>query len=113
MTNIKLYSVYTSILNDPELTICFLNLPDLNYEPFPLDFQHIAQGQHADQLLLQQCMLHWLPYPSHYFQGVELISYFLTPMTAWIICIPTNQLLAQGLVIGYVILLQLIVIISN
>jgi hypothetical protein len=37
--------ICTSILDDQELTDCFLNLPDLNYEPFPLDFEHIAQGQ--------------------------------------------------------------------
>jgi hypothetical protein len=56
--NVKLNYFYTSTLDDYEHTNCFLNLPDLNYEPFPLDFQHIAQGQQADQHLLQQRMLH-------------------------------------------------------
>jgi hypothetical protein len=46
LSNIELNNSYhTSILDDPELVDCFLNLPDLNYQPFPLDFVHIAQGQ--------------------------------------------------------------------
>jgi hypothetical protein len=49
----------------------------MHYEPFPLNFQHIAQGQQM---------------PS-YFQGLELLSYHATPASQWRICIPTNQLL--------------------
>jgi hypothetical protein len=74
LSKVKLDSFHTSIFNDPQLINFFLNLADLNYEPFLLDFQHIAQGQQADQLLLQQQMLHLLQYPSQYFQGMELMS---------------------------------------
>jgi transposase InsO family protein len=91
---INLDSFCTSILDDRELTECFLNLPDLNYQPFPLDFQHIAQGQQADASLLQRRMLHPLSYPSQYFNGREIISYRVTPTAKWQICIPTNQLIA-------------------
>jgi hypothetical protein len=94
LTNIKLDSFHTSTFDDHELSDCFLNLPDLNYEPFPLYFQHIAQGQQADQQLLQQRMLHPLQYPSQFFQGLETISYRPAPTTAWRFCIPNNQLLA-------------------
>jgi hypothetical protein len=95
LRNIKLDSFHTSILDDYELTDCFLNLPDLNYEPFPLNFQHIAQGQQADQQLLQQeRMLPPLQYLLQLFQGMEIISYHPTPTTKWRICIPNNQLIA-------------------
>jgi hypothetical protein len=66
----------------------------LNYQPFPLDFQHIAQGQQADASLLQRRMLHLLSYPSQYFQGRKMISYRITPTAKWQICIPTYQLIA-------------------
>jgi hypothetical protein len=69
-----------------------LNLPDLNYQPFPIDLAHIAQGQRNNQTLLQQRMLHPLLYPSQYFNGLELISYQPTPTAPWQICIPMNQL---------------------
>jgi hypothetical protein len=50
---VDLNSFCTSVLDNQELTDCCLNLPDLNYEPFPLDFEHIAQGQQVDDSLLQ------------------------------------------------------------
>jgi hypothetical protein len=36
-------SFYTFIHDDPELVDCFLNLPDLNYQPFPLDLSTLLK----------------------------------------------------------------------
>jgi hypothetical protein len=92
--NVNLTSFCTSILEDNELIHCFLNLPDLNYEPFPLDSECIVQGQQADQLLLQEHMNHPLLYLSQYFNGLGMILYCVKPTTPWQICIlVTNQLL--------------------
>jgi hypothetical protein len=88
--DISLYHC-TSIHDDPELVECFLNLPDLNEQPFPLDFEHIAQGQQADAS--QRRMAHPLSYPSQFLQGLELMSYRATPTATWQICIPSDQLI--------------------
>jgi hypothetical protein len=90
---VDLNSFCTSVLDNQELTDCFLNLPGLNYEPFPLDFEHIAQGQQTNDSLLQRRMLHPLLYSLQYFSGCEMISYRITPTARWQICIPTKQLI--------------------
>jgi hypothetical protein len=81
-----------STLGNVDFVNCFLNLPDLQAAPFPLDFPHIAQGQQLDQRLLQRYMVHPLQYPNQHFQGIELISFRLTPNAVWKICIPSQQL---------------------
>jgi hypothetical protein len=48
LSNVNLDSFCTSILNNPKLIGCFWNPPDLNYQPFLLNFAHTAQGQQAD-----------------------------------------------------------------
>jgi hypothetical protein len=73
--DLELSAKYSGSLNDTELVDCFLNLPDLNADPFPLDFAHIAQGQQLDQELLQQRTVHPIQYPNQRFQGVELILF--------------------------------------
>jgi hypothetical protein len=62
--DLELSSKYSGILNDSEFVECFLNLPDLNADPFPLDFAHIAQGQQLDQELLQCRLAHPMHYPN-------------------------------------------------
>jgi hypothetical protein len=92
--DLELSSKYSGILNNKDLVDCFLNLPELNVDPFPLDFAHLAQGQQLDQILLQRRMVHPMQYPNQQFQGVELISFRPTPNAVWKICIPSQQLQA-------------------
>jgi hypothetical protein len=47
--DLELSLKYSGNLNDKDFIDYFLNLPDLNAAPFPLDFAHIAQGQQLDQ----------------------------------------------------------------
>jgi hypothetical protein len=58
-----------------------------------LGFEHIAQGEQADQSLIQQRMLHPLSYPFSILQWTWNDPYSITPTAKWQICILTNQLL--------------------
>jgi hypothetical protein len=90
--DLELSAKYLITLDDTELVNCFLKVPDLNVDPFPLDFAHLTQGQQLDQELLQQRIGHLMQYPNQLFQGIELISFRPTPNAVWKICIPTQQL---------------------
>jgi RNase H-like domain found in reverse transcriptase/Integrase zinc binding domain len=85
---------FTTQVDDDELLECFLNFPVLELDkPFPLDYNHFAAAQAADndlqQLLFQQ--------PNRYFPPqlapeMSLVVYPSKPNDPWKICLPTAML---------------------
>jgi Integrase zinc binding domain len=85
---------FTIQVDDDELLECFQNFPVLELdEPFPLDYNHIAAAQAADNYL-QQLLIHQPDcyFPQQLAPETSLVVYQSKPNDPWKICIPTVML---------------------
>jgi transposase InsO family protein len=86
-------SFFSMVIDDLDLSECFVHLPDQQGVPFQLDFQNIAQAQTEDAGLLQERQSR----PQHfqrrpYAPGVQLYCFVPTPGGAGHIYLPANLL---------------------
>jgi hypothetical protein len=84
---------FFSIARDaPEMFDCFVNLPEDDNVPFPLDLARMQQHQQNDPLLQEKRHLHPQRFPMQQFgSNVKLVCY-VNPPNPWRIVIPSALL---------------------